>query len=82
MLQFFNIIMLPQIHTQFHKKEFISYGNYRMKKDYNRCCHSLLRIEEVPLLFVFVCRPYALSNLRRKDSGYYFGVTGVVLAVG
>ncbi len=36
-----------------------------MKKDYNRCCHSLLRIEEVPFLFVFVCRPSALSNIPR-----------------
>ena len=35
-----------------------------MKKDYNRYCHSLLRIEEVPFLFVFVCRPSALSNIR------------------
>ena len=34
-----------------------------MKKDYNRYCHSLLRIEEVPFLFVFVCRPSALSNI-------------------
>ena len=34
-----------------------------MKKDYNRCCHSLLRIEEAPFLFVFVCRPSALSNI-------------------
>ena len=37
-----------------------------MKKDYNRCCHSLLRIEEVPFLFVFVCRPSALSNINFK----------------
>ncbi len=35
-----------------------------MKKDYNRYCHSLLRIEEIPFLFVFVCRPSALSNIR------------------
>ena len=38
-----------------------------MKKDYNRYCHSLLRIEEVPFLFVFVCRPSALSNIRSVD---------------
>ena len=38
---------------------FISYGNYRMKKDYNCYCHSLLRIEEVPL-FTCIC----LSPLR------------------
>ncbi len=42
-----------------------------MKKDYNRCCHSLLRIEEVPFLFVFVCRPSALSNIWRQYSLRY-----------
>lgn len=41
----------------------ISYGNYRMKKSYNRYGHSLLRIEEVPFLFVFVCHLFALSNI-------------------
>lgn len=38
---------------------FISYGNYRMKKDYNCYGHSLLSIEEVPL-FTCIC----LSPLR------------------
>ena len=43
-----------------------------MKKDYNRCCHSLLRIEEVPFLFVFVCHPSALSNIySAKDDTFY-----------
>lgn len=42
---------------------FISYGDYHMKKDYNRYCHRLLRIEEIPFLFVFVFRPSALSNV-------------------
>ncbi len=55
--------------------EFISYGNYRMKKDYNCCCHSLLRIEEIPLLFGFVCHPSALSNV----CGAYNGVHTAVL---
>ena len=42
---------------------FISYSNYRIKKDYNRYSHSPLRIEKVPFLFVCVCRPSALSYL-------------------
>lgn len=33
--------------------EVLNYGNYRMKKDYNHSCYSLLRIEEIPFLLVF-----------------------------
>ncbi len=38
-----------------------------MKKDYNRHCHSLLRIEEVPFLFVFVLSP--LRTIQHLENG-------------
>ena len=41
-----------------------------MKKDYNRHCHSLLRIEEVPFLFVFVLSPLrTIQHPKRKPNG-------------
>ena len=43
-----------------------------MKKDYNRYCHSLLRIEEVPFLLVFVCRPSVLSNIAGTNGCYLY----------
>lgn len=39
-----------------------------MKKDYNRHCHSLLRIEEVPFLFVFVLSP--LRTIQHLEETY------------
>ncbi len=46
-----------------------------MEKDYNCYCHSLLRIEEVPLFIVFVCHPSALSSIAGVHN---FGNVGAV----
>ena len=34
------------------------------------CCNSLLRIEEVPFLSVFVCHPSALSNIGEFNADF------------
>ncbi len=48
-----------------------------MKKDYNRHCHSLLRIEEVPFLFVFVLSPLrTIQHLQNGKGDAFEGTEG------